>query len=50
MSSCSHEHDNALHGVHGHHDIKARIAEAELLCTAVGARLTPLRKKFLNSF
>ena len=33
MSSCSqHEHDNALHGVHGHHDIKARLAEAEILC------------------
>lgn len=48
MSSCSHEHDNALHGVHGHHDIKARIAEAELLCTAVGARLTPLRKEVLE--
>lgn len=48
MSSCSHEHNNALHGVHGHHDIKARIAEAEILCTAVGARLTPLRKEVLE--
>ena len=48
MSSCSHEHDNALHGVHGHHDIKARLAEAEILCTAAGARLTPLRKEVLE--
>ena len=29
MGSCSHPHDNALHGVHGHHDIQARIIEAE---------------------
>ena len=48
MGSCSHEHDNALHGVHGHHDIKARLAEAESLCAAVGARLTPLRKEVLE--
>ena len=34
------EHDNALHGVHGHHDIKARLAEAEI-CVPAGARLTP---------
>ena len=48
MGSCSHPHDNALHGVHGHHDIQARIIEAENLCTAVGARLTPLRKEVLE--
>ena len=50
MSSCMHEHHDSLHGVHDHHNVASRLAEAETLCTAVGARLTPLRKKFLNSF
>ena len=48
MGSCSHGHDNALHGVHGHHDIQARLMQAEDLCAALGARLTPLRKEVLK--
>lgn len=48
MSSCSHEHHNALHGVHDHHNVAARLAEAESLCAAAGARLTPLRKEVLE--
>ena len=48
MGSCSHGHDNALHGVHGHHDIQARLMQAEDLCAALGARLTPLRKEVLE--
>lgn len=48
MSSCSHEHHNVLHGVHDHHDVATRLAEAESLCAATGARLTPLRKEVLE--
>ena len=48
MSLCSHEHHNALHGVHDHHNIATRLAEAESLCTSAGARLTPLRKEVLE--
>jgi Fur family transcriptional regulator, zinc uptake regulator len=48
MSSCSHEHHNVLHGVHDHHDVAARLAEAERLCATTGARLTPLRKEVLQ--
>lgn len=47
MSLCSHEHHNALHGVHDHHNVEARLAEAESLCATTGARLTPLRKEVL---
>ena len=48
MSLCSHEHHNALHGVHDHHNIATRLAEAESLCATTGARLTPLRKEVLE--
>ncbi len=48
MSLCSHEHHNALHGVHDHPNIDARLAEAEQLCASSGARLTPLRKEVLQ--
>lgn len=48
MSACSHEHHNALHGVHDHHNVEQRLAEAESLCSATGARLTPLRKEVLE--
>ena len=43
-----HEHHDSLHGVHDHHNVASRLAEAETLCTAVGARLTPLRKEVLE--
>lgn len=48
MGSCSHEHHNALHGVHDHPNVEQRLAEAENLCAATGARLTPLRKEVLE--
>ncbi len=48
MSSCTHEHHDSLHGVHDHHNVASRLAEAETLCSAVGARLTPLRKEVLE--
>ena len=48
MSLCSHEHHDALHGVHDHHNIDQRMAEAESLCATTGARLTPLRKEVLE--
>lgn len=48
MSVCSHEHHNALHGVHDHHNVETRLAEAESLCVSTGARLTPLRKEVLG--
>ncbi|MDV2470155.1 transcriptional repressor [Acinetobacter chinensis] len=48
MSSCSHEHHNALHGVHDHHNTESRLTEAEALCASTGARLTPLRKEVLE--
>ena len=48
MSLCSHEHHNALHRVHDHHNIATRLAEAESLCAMTGARLTPLRKEVLE--
>ncbi|WP_168406750.1 transcriptional repressor [Acinetobacter indicus] len=48
MSLCSHEHHDALHGVHDHQNIEQRLAEAESLCAATGARLTPLRREVLE--
>ena len=48
MSQCSHEHHNALHGVHDHPNVETRLAEAEMLCINTGARLTPLRKEVLE--
>lgn len=48
MGSCSHEHHNALHGVHDHSNVERRLAEAESICAATGARLTPLRKEVLE--
>lgn len=48
MSSCSHEHHDALHGVHDHHNIDQRLTDAENLCSSIGARLTPLRKEVLE--
>lgn len=48
MSLCSHEHHHALHGVHDHPNVEARLAEAETLCANSGARLTPLRKEVLE--
>ena len=48
MSTCSHEHHETLHGVHDHHNTQIRLAEAEQLCTATGAKLTPLRKEVLE--
>ncbi|SPL71168.1 transcriptional repressor [Acinetobacter stercoris] len=48
MSLCSHEHHNTLHGVHDHQNVKARLTEAEQMCAASGARLTPLRKEVLE--
>ena len=50
MSLCSHEHHDALHGVHDHQNIEQRLAEAESLCAATGARLTPLRREVLELF
>ncbi len=48
MSVCSHEHHDALHGVHDHPNVAARLAEAEAFCASTGARLTPLRKEVLE--
>ncbi|MFC6051748.1 Fur family transcriptional regulator [Acinetobacter sp. Ac_877] len=48
MGLCSHEHHDALHGVHDHHNIDQRLADAESLCATTGARLTPLRKEVLE--
>ncbi|TCM62787.1 Fur family zinc uptake transcriptional regulator [Acinetobacter calcoaceticus] len=48
MNTCSHEHHDTLHGVHDHHNTENRLAEAESLCVATGARLTPLRKEVLE--
>lgn len=48
MSVCSHEHHNALHGVHDHPNVATRLAEAEVLCSSTGARLTPLRREVLE--
>ena len=48
MSSCSHSHANSLHEVHDHGDIHSRLEQAEALCLATGARLTPLRKEVLS--
>lgn len=48
MSLCSHEHHDTLHGVHDHDNVSGRLAEAEILCTSTGARLTPLRKEVLE--
>lgn len=48
MSLCSHEHHETLHGVHDHHNVEARLTEAEVLCANLGARLTPLRKEVLQ--
>lgn len=48
MSLCSHEHHDTLHGVHDHHSVETRLAEAEKMCVLTGARLTPLRKEVLG--
>jgi Fur family transcriptional regulator, zinc uptake regulator len=48
MAQCSHEHHDALHGVHDHQNIDQRLADAENLCATSGARLTPLRKEVLE--
>ncbi len=48
MSASSHEHHHALHDVHGHHNVETRLAEAEVLCAATGARLTPFKKRSLG--
>lgn len=48
MSLCSHEHHDTLHGVHDHHNVEARLSEAETICATSGARLTPLRKEVLE--
>lgn len=48
MNLCSHEHHDTLHGVHDHQNVKARLLEAENICAAGGARLTPLRKEVLE--
>ena len=52
MSACTHgsntPHVDALHGVHDHPDTVQRLLEAEQLCSASGARLTPLRKQVLE--
>lgn len=48
MSLCSHEHHDTLHGVHDHPNVDVRLAEAETICAASGARLTPLRKEVLE--
>ena len=48
MSLCSHEHHDTLHGVHDHHSVETRLAEAEQMCVQTGARLTPLRKEVLS--
>lgn len=47
MSLCSHAHHDTLHGVHDHPNVDARLEEAENICSASGARLTPLRKEVL---
>lgn len=48
MSLCYHAHHNSLHGVHDHHNVEARLLEAEQICASAGARLTPLRKEVLE--
>ncbi len=51
MSSCMHEHHDSLHGVHDHHNVASRLAEAEtfyVLRSVHAVRLCV--KKFLNSF
>ncbi|GAB3048653.1 transcriptional repressor [Acinetobacter apis] len=48
MTSCTHSHDNAVHGVHEHGDLQTRLSDAEALCTTHHARLTPLRKEVLS--
>lgn len=48
MSQCSHEHDDALHGVHDHQAIEQRLNDAEAICLADGSRLTPLRREVLS--
>ncbi|WP_353170633.1 transcriptional repressor [Acinetobacter rudis] len=48
MSHCLHGNHETLHGVHDHQDTPSRLAEAEQLCAAVGAKLTPLRKEVLE--
>ncbi|MBF7683446.1 transcriptional repressor [Acinetobacter sp. B5B] len=48
MASCTHSHDNTVHGVHDHADIDTRLLEAENLCSQNHARLTPLRKEVLS--
>ncbi|ESK36958.1 hypothetical protein P256_02403 [Acinetobacter nectaris CIP 110549] len=48
MASCTHSHDNSVHGVHDHGDLTTRLEDAENLCAAQNARLTPLRKEVLH--
>lgn len=52
MTSCSHTHDDALHGVHqaahDHDAIAQRLLEAEQACSSSGTRLTPLRREVLE--
>ncbi|SDC17592.1 transcriptional repressor [Acinetobacter boissieri] len=48
MASCTHSHDNTVHGVHDHADLNTRLLEAESLCSSHHARLTPLRKEVLS--
>lgn len=48
MNLCSHEHHDTLHGVHDHQNVETRLLEAESICSAAGARLTPLRKEVLE--
>lgn len=47
MGSCSHSHENSVHGVHDHEDTETRLLQAEVLCAKQNARLTPLRKEVL---
>lgn len=52
MTSCSHPHDDALHGVHqtahSQQAVAQRLLEAEQACVSSGSRLTPLRREVLE--
>lgn len=52
MISCSHPHDDTLHGVHqvapDRQAIAQRLLQAEQACLDSGSRLTPLRREVLE--
>lgn len=48
MFTCTHNHDDALHGVHDTQSIEQRLQDAEQACLLTGSRLTPLRREVLQ--